>query len=451
MGKLFGTDGVRGTANTELSALLALKIGSASAYVLRKKHEGAKMLIGRDPRISGDILESAMAAGICSLGVDVYLTGVVPTPAVAFLTQHIQADAGIVISASHNQMQDNGMKFFGSDGYKLSDEIEAEIEDQVDGFDAIPRPEGAGVGRMYRAQDLVEDYLEHLRRMFSYSLDGMKIALDCANGAVYELAPRLFCELGARPIVINDQPDGININLNCGSLYPAAVQGLVQENDAHLGLAFDGDGDRAILVDEKGRLVNGDHVLAMCALSLARQSRLPGNAIVSTVMSNIGLEITLARNDISLVRTQVGDRYVSDEMRRTGITLGGEKSGHVIFAEHATTGDGVVTALQVLTIMCETGKPLSELADQMEEFPQLLINVPVRDKDGWDRVPEIISAIKAGEERLAGRGRVFVRASGTEKLIRVMAEGPDMSELEEITQEICAAVEGALGTSEFAA
>ena len=444
MDKLFGTDGVRGTANTELSALLALKLGSASAYVLRQKHEGAKMLIGRDPRISGDILESAMASGICSLGVDVYLAGVVPTPAVAFLSQMMHADAGIVISASHNPMRDNGIKFFGSDGYKLPDEIEAEIEEQVRKFNKLPRPEGAGVGRMYRAQHLVDSYLDHLRRIFPHRLDGMKAILDCANGAVYELAPRLFSELGAHITAINNQPDGTNINANCGSLHPEALRELVVRNGAQIGMAFDGDGDRAILVDEKGKLVDGDHVMAICAKHLAAKDRLPGRAVAATVMSNIGLELALAQDNITLLRTQVGDRYVSDEMRRTGAIIGGEKSGHIIFAEHSTTGDGMVTALQILDIMLETGKPLSELAAQMEEFPQLLINVPVKKKDGWDAVPEILSAVKTGEERLSGRGRVFVRASGTERLIRVMAEGPDLAELQEITGEICSAVKKAL-------
>lgn len=425
--------------------MLAVQLGSASAYVLRQKHEGAKMLIGRDSRISGDILESAMAAGICSLGVDAYLTNIVPTPCVAFLTRHMHADAGVVISASHNPMADNGIKFFGADGYKLQDEIEAEIEEQVANFDNLPRPEGAGVGRMYRAHDLVEEYLKHLKAISSHPLNRVKIVLDCANGAVYELAPRLFSELGAKVLAINNDPDGTNINLNSGSLYPKALQALVVEERAHLGLAFDGDGDRAILVDEKGRLVDGDHVLAICGLDLARKNRLPGNAVVSTVMSNIGLEIALARENVRLVRTQVGDRYVSDEMRKSGAILGGEKSGHVIFTEHSTTGDGMVTALRVLGVMLETGKSLSELAGQMEEFPQLLVSIPVRNKSGWEKVPEIASAIKSAEKRLAGRGRILVRASGTEKLIRVMAEGPDQSELEEIVEEICTVVKCKMG------
>lgn len=447
MGKLFGTDGVRGIANTELSADLALKLGSAAAYVLRKKHEGAKMLIGRDPRISGDILESAMAAGICSLGVDVYLTGVIPTPAVAFLSSLMHADAGIVISASHNPMRDNGIKFFGADGYKLNDDIEAEIEEQMSNYDQMPRPEGAGVGRMYHAEGLAENYLDHLKRTFPYSLKGLRIVLDCANGAVYDIAPKLFYELGASVTTVNDHPNGTNINLNCGSLYPHALQELVVRERAHLGLAFDGDGDRAILVDEKCRTVDGDHIIAICGLHLAGKNALPNNAVVATVMSNIGLEVALREGGVSLVRAQVGDRNVSDEMRRTGIALGGEKSGHVIFSKHSTTGDGLVTALQVLGVMLETGKPLSELASQMQEFPQLLINVPVTDKDAWAEIPTVTSAIKAGKDRLNGRGRVFVRASGTEKLVRVMAEGPDMKELEEITATICGEIKRYLGAA----
>lgn len=445
MADLFGTDGVRGVANTELSAFLGLKLGAASAYVLRKKHEGAKILIGRDPRISGDIIESAMAAGICSLGVDVYLVGVVPTPAVAFLSRQIQADAGVVISASHNQMQDNGLKFFGGDGYKLNDGIESEIEDHVDNFEDLPYPVGAGVGRMFRAEELVESYLEHLKAGFPVNLNGIKIILDCANGAVSHLAPRLFADLGAEVTAVNSEPDGLNINLNAGSLHPQTLRNLVMEEKAHLGLAFDGDGDRAILVDEKGNLIHGDHLLAICALHMASTGRLNPRIVVSTVMSNIGLEMLLARENIQFIRTQVGDRYVSDEMRRTDAVLGGEQSGHVILKEHSTTGDGMVTGLEVLSVMLQSGRPLSELAAQLQTLPQLLVNVRVKSLNGWREIPEIAQAVEEGEERLAGRGRVFVRASGTEKLIRVMAEGPDMKELEDITEQIASQVRRALG------
>lgn len=436
MRKLFGTDGVRGTANIELSPLLALKLGSSSALVLRRKHKGAKILIGRDPRISGDILESAMAAGICSMGVDVYLTGVIPTPAVSYLTKQINADAGVVISASHNPMKDNGIKFFGSDGYKLPDEIESEIEQNLENFDDFNRPKGADVGRMYHSHDLGFRYLDHIKDSIPLDLSGLKIVLDCSNGALSEYAPLLFNSLGAETVITNCEPDGININENCGSLYPKKLQDTVKKHGASIGMAFDGDGDRAILVDEKGRTVDGDHVMAICSIHFAAKGQLPHNSVVATVMSNIGLEAALRDKGISLVRTKVGDRYVSDEMRKSGVVIGGEKSGHLIFSDFSTTGDGLITALQVMKTMLESGKPLSELADQMKEYPQLLINIPVKNKNNWETIPSISDIIKKGEESLAGKGRVFVRASGTERLIRVMAEGPDINELEQITSMI---------------
>lgn len=436
MRKLFGTDGVRGTANTELSPLLALKLGSASALVLRRKHKGAKMLIGRDPRISGDILESAMAAGICSMGVDVYLTGVVPTPAVSYLTKQINADAGVVISASHNPMKDNGIKFFGSDGYKLPDEIESEIEQNLESFDDFNRPKGADVGRMYHSHDLGFRYLDHIKDSIPLDLAGLKIVLDCSNGALSEFAPMFFSSMGAETVITNCEPDGININENCGSLYPKKLQDAVMKHRANIGMAFDGDGDRAILVDEKGRTVDGDRIMAICSIHLAGKCLLPHNSIVATVMSNIGLEAALRDKGISLIRTKVGDRYVSDEMRKSGFVIGGEKSGHLIFSDYSATGDGLITALQILKTMLESSKPLSELADQMKEYPQLLINIPVRSMTNWESIPAISEIIRQGEESLSGKGRVFVRASGTERLIRVMAEGPDLDELEKITSMI---------------
>jgi phosphoglucosamine mutase len=445
MARLFGTDGVRGIANTELSPTLALKLGAASAYVLRGRHSEAKILMGRDPRISGDILESAMASGICSIGVDVYLTGVAPTPAVAFMTQLMQADAGVVISASHNPMRDNGIKFFGADGYKLPDEIEDEIEARMKNFKNLARAEGAGVGRMFRVHDMIDGYVSHLISSFPHKLGGIKLVLDCANGAVCEAGPKIFSALGADVEVIHNKPDGININDNCGSQHLDDLRRAVLSAGAQAGMAFDGDGDRAILVDEKGRAVDGDRVMAICAIHLAREGRLPHSAVVATVMSNMGLEVALRREGISLVRTRVGDRYVSDEMRRTGIIVGGEKSGHLIFSRHSTTGDGLVTALQVLNVMLLTGKPLSELGAMVEEFPQTLVNVPVKDKNGWENVPEVGNVIKESEQRLAGRGRVLVRASGTENLIRVMTEGPDLAELQEITGAICDVVKSKLG------
>lgn len=437
MGKrLFGTDGVRGVANTELSPLLALKLGSASAFILRRKHTGANILIGRDPRISGDILESAIAAGLCSMGVDVYLAGVIPTPAVSYLTKIMNADAGIVISASHNPMKDNGIKFFGPDGCKLPDDVELEIENSIDAFDDFDRPTGGDVGYMYRVHDISNKYIEFIRSTFQYSLDGMKIVVDCANGSFSEFAPGFLESLGAEVISINSEPNGTNINENCGSLYPKTLQDMVKNNNAHVGFAYDGDGDRVILVDDLGRIVDGDRVIALWAMHMKRQGKLPKDSVVSTVMSNIGLEIALRDQGIKLLRTQVGDRYVSEEMRSSGAAIGGEKSGHLIFSEYSVTGDGLLTSLQVLKTMIEENKPLSVLADQMKEYPQLLINIPVKNKDNWESITSISNAVKEGEERLAGKGRVFVRASGTEQLIRVMAEGPDLTEIEEITSYI---------------
>ena len=445
MKKLFGTDGVRGLANVELSPLLALKLGTTAAHVIIERKQNNRVLVGRDPRISGDILESAMVAGICSQGVDAILAGVVPTPGVAYLTTSTSAAAGVVISASHNPVKDNGIKFFGPDGYKLDDAVEASIEAHIEQFDEFPKPQGGDVGNIFRRHELVWEYAEHVKSTFSGSLAGMSLVIDCANGAASELAPRVFEELGAQVTAINCNPNGVNINKDCGSLHPEQMASKGGEVGADVGLSFDGDADRAILADERGELVDGDHVMALYALHRARTGGLPTNSVVATIMSNIGLELALAKENISLVRTSVGDRYVSDEMRRSGAVVGGEKSGHIIFSEHATTGDGMITVLQVLSIMNATGKRLSELASEMEEYPQLLVNVKVRTRDGWDQDKEILSAIRDAEAKLEGRGRVVVRPSGTEKLIRVMAEGPDQQELEGLVGQICDAVKKSLG------
>jgi phosphoglucosamine mutase len=442
---LFGTDGVRGLANIELSPLLALQLGTAAAHVIVEHKRNARILIGRDPRISGDILESAMVAGVCSQGLDAFLVGVISTPGVAYLTASTGASAGIVISASHNPVQDNGIKFFGPDGYKLDDDVEAEIEQHVPRFEHLPRPSGGEVGRMYRKHELAWEYAQHVKTAATRRLDGMKIIVDCANGASSELAPQILTEIGATIECINCSPNGININAKCGSLHPELLQQKVMDAGADVGLAFDGDADRVILIDERGDIVDGDRVMAIYGLRMAKTGELHGNAVVATVMSNIGLEIALARENIKLVRTPVGDRCVSDEMRRIGAIVGGEKSGHVILSKYATTGDGMVTALQILSIMVESGKKLSELAGVMEEFPQILINVPVRDRNGWESIDEITSAITSAEQKLEGRGRVFVRPSGTEKLIRVMAEGPDMDELDKLAGDIAEAVQKSLG------
>ena len=440
MEKLFGTDGVRGLANTELSPLLALKLGTTAAHVLIERKTDATVLVGRDPRLSGDILESALVAGICSQGVDAILVGVIPTPAVAFLTVESGSAAGAVISASHNPVKDNGIKFFGPDGYKLDDAIEAAIETQIENFDSFHRPSGGAVGHLRRCHELAEKYVEHVKSSISGRLDGMKLVIDCANGAASEFGPRVFSDLGAQVHCMHCQPNGTNINENCGSMHTTAMREETVARGADAGLSFDGDADRAILVDEKGEVVDGDHVMAICALHCASTTCLPQNSVVGTVMSNIGLEIALKRRGIDLVRAPVGDRYVSEEMRRSGAIIGGEKSGHIIFSCHTTTGDGIITALQVLQVMRQTGKTLSELASVMEEFPQILLNVRVNQRNGWDETPEIQAAIAEAEHQLLGRGRILVRASGTEKLIRVMAEGPDLGELETLTEQVAAVV-----------
>lgn len=445
MGRLFGTDGVRGLANVELSPLLALKLGATAAHVLIERKSNTQVLVGRDPRISGDILESALVAGICSQGVDAILAGVIPTPGVAYLTAKKGAEAGVVISASHNPVKDNGIKFFGPDGYKLDDSVEAAIEEQIESFDAFPRPGGAEVGNFFRKHELVWEYAEHIKNTAPAPLGGMKVVIDGANGAASEIAPRIFHEMGAKTLCLNCTPNGININEGSGSLHPEQVSLLVVQSGADVGMSFDGDADRVILADEKGRIVDGDHIMAIYALHLARNGGLPANKVIGTVMSNIGLEIALGRESIDLARTPVGDRYVSDEMRKTGAVVGGEKSGHIILSKYTTTGDGMVTALQILSVMIATGKKLSELAEEMEEFPQLLINVKVARRDGWDRESSILSAICDVEDKLKGRGRVVVRPSGTEKLIRVMAEGPDQTELEELVGYICDAVRKTMG------
>ena len=447
MAKLFGTDGVRGLANSELSPLLAMKLGTTAAHVIIERKQNTRVLVGRDPRISGDILESAMIAGICSQGVDAVLAGVIPTPGVAYLTRTTSAAAGVVISASHNKVEDNGIKFFGPDGYKLDDSVENSIEEQIDDFDRFHKPIGGDVGNIFRSHELAWEYAEHVKRTATAPLTGLRVVIDPANGAASELAPVVFGDLGARVTSLSCAPNGVNINDNCGSLYPEQMISRVVEVGADVGLAFDGDADRVILADENGRMVDGDHVMAICALHAVRNGELATRRVIGTTMSNLGLEVVLRDAGISLVRTAVGDCYVSDEMRRTGAEIGGEQSGHIILLPHTTTGDGMITALRVISIMLETGKRLSELADQMTEYPQLLVNVPVANRDGWENQPSIRSAINDADKRLRGRGRLLVRASGTERLIRVMAEGPDMDEIETLVNRIAEAVAASMGNA----
>lgn len=445
--KLFGTDGVRGIANTELTPLLAYSLGVSAAKVLGRSH-APRFVVGRDTRISGTLLEAALSAGISAMGGEIVSADVVPTPAVASITREEGFDAGIVISASHNPFRDNGIKFFGPDGYKLADALEAEIEAGVKGALTAVGPSGEGVGRISRDPALAAHYAEHLEEsMQGVSLSGVKIVLDAAHGANYELGPRVMRDLGADVTCFGCEPNGININAGVGSLYPQNVQEHTVSEGAAIGMAFDGDADRVILVDEKGRLVDGDRVMLIVGKHLAAQGLLARNTVVGTIMSNMGLEVALKQHGLNLVRTGVGDRYVCEEMRREGYTIGGEKSGHIIFGHLTTTGDGLLTALQVLKVMIETGKPLSELADGMTEYPQLLLGVRVTDRNSWKTITEIQDAILKAETCLAGRGRINVRASGTEKLVRVMVEGPEKSEIDRIAHEVAGLIEAKVGAT----
>ncbi len=443
--KLFGTDGVRGVANTELTPLLAMRLGAAAARALGRGHT-PRFVVGRDTRISGTLLESALAAGLCSMGAQVVTAGVVPTPAVAGIARMQNFDAGVVISASHNPFGDNGIKFFGGDGYKLDDALEAEIESHVAEVDTWAKPSGAGVGRLTHDTHLCDLYAGHLEdTMDGVTLQNVKIVLDGANGANSALGPRVVTDLGADVVTLSCAPDGLNINAGCGSLHPQEMQRRTVEEGADIGLAFDGDADRVMLSDEKGRLVDGDRVMCLIGRHLAASGKLAHGTVVGTIMSNMGLEAALKQSDLTLLRTAVGDRYVSEAMRGGGYVLGGEKSGHLIFGHLTTTGDGLLTALQVLKVMRETGKPLSALADQMTEYPQVLLGVKVRDRQTWASDPDIQRAIADAEQRLNGRGRINVRASGTEKLVRVMAEGPDQAEIDTLARDLIALIAEKVG------
>jgi len=443
--KLFGTDGVRGVANTELTPSLALALGAAAARALGRGHT-PRFIVGRDTRISGTLLESALAAGLCSMGAQVVTAGVVPTPAVANIARIQNFDAGVVISASHNPFADNGIKFFGGDGYKLDDTLEAEIESHLPQVDTWTRPSGAGVGRLTHDAALADLYAGHLEdTLDGVSLAGLRIVLDSANGANHALAPRVVTDLGADVIALHCDPDGININAGCGSLHPEEMMRKTVSEGADIGLAFDGDADRVILSDEKGRKVDGDRVMLVVGRHLASQGKLANNTVVGTIMSNMGLEVALRESGLTLLRTGVGDRYVSEAMSQDGHILGGEKSGHLIFGHLTTTGDGLLTALQVLKVMRETGQPLSTLVDQMTEYPQILLGIKVRDRQSWSSDPDIQKAIAQAETQLAGRGRINVRASGTEKLVRVMAEGPDQPEIDALAHEIASLVQKKVG------
>lgn len=441
MGKMFGTDGVRGVANSELSPELAFKLGRAAAHVLARDSAVNRMVIGKDTRISGDMLESALVAGICSAGVDVFKLGVMPTPAIAYLTRDLKAAGGVVISASHNPVDDNGIKFFSASGFKLPDATEADIEALVEADCAgIPYPTGGSVGRAYQLDDAADRYVKYAKGIFSTPIRKTRIVVDCANGAAYQVAPRILRELGAAVLAISNQPDGININKRCGSTHPEALMDAVIATGADLGLAFDGDADRVLAVDSSGRLVDGDQIMVICARHMQEKGLLAANTVVVTVMSNLGLHLALRDSGIRVVETKVGDRYVLEELLRTGACFGGEQSGHIISLNHNTTGDGVLTALQLLTVLQESGRSLDQLASQMEKFPQLLENVPVEDQSLVMNSAVLAGAIKEIERELDGKGRVLVRPSGTEPLVRVMVEGKDMEQLKDITGRLVALI-----------
>ena len=449
MRKLFGTDGVRGVANLEpMTSEIAMQLGRAAAHMFMRRAGRHQVVIGKDTRLSGYMLESALTSGICSMGVDVLLVGPLPTPAIAFLTRSLRADAGVVISASHNPYQDNGIKFFSNEGFKLPDELEARIE-QLIISDEIKhlRPTADAIGKAYRIDDAEGRYIEFVKRSLPRDLDfqGIKLVVDCANGAGYKVAPAVFRELGAEIEVIANTPDGMNINDGCGAVHPERLQEAVRRHGAHIGIALDGDADRAIFVCEQGTIIDGDHVMASLVLDLHAQGQLACQTVVGTVMSNFGLEIAMKKAGIQLMRTPVGDRYLMERMLADGYNFGGEQSGHFIFLDHNTTGDGLISALQILSLMKRTGKPLSELAKAMTAVPQILLNVKVKHKPDLNQIPDIQQAIKSAEVTLNGSGRVLVRYSGTESLLRIMVEGERDSTIREVADHLAEIVRARIG------
>jgi phosphoglucosamine mutase len=428
MGRLFGTDGVRGVANTELTGELAYRLGRAAVLCLAERGQTRPdVVVGRDTRASGEFLEAALSAGICSAGGDAVLVGVCTTPGVAFLTRILGAGAGVVISASHNPAEYNGIKFFGESGYKLPDEVEDAIEAATRADDG-PRPHGRGVGRVLGSADSIHRYLAHVEATAQATLEGMRVVVDCANGAAARLAPPLLRRLGAEVIPIHDRPDGWNINEGCGANQPDVVALAVADAEADAGVAHDGDADRAMFADHTGQVVDGDQVLAACALDLHGRGHLEGNAVVTTVMANLGFRLAMADAGIEVLETRVGDRYVLEEMQRSGAVVGGEQSGHIIFLRHATTGDGLLTAVQFLSLARRRGVGLSELGACMRRFPQVLENVLVGRPDALDGAGPVWDAVREAEQALGDRGRVLVRPSGTEPMVRVMVEAPTEEE-----------------------
>lgn len=458
MTRLFGTDGVRGVANQELTPELAYALGRYGASVLLQEGTGARpqVLVGRDTRISGQMLEAALTAGITSVGADVIQAGILPTPAVAYLTRAWQVDAGVMISASHNPVADNGIKFFSRDGFKLLDSIEDEIQAVIESKapsgklsllpnDELPRPVGKDVGRVQVRTDCLDTYVDFLKSTVTSDLSGIRVVVDCGHGAAYKVTPRILRELGATVISLYDEPDGTNINVACGSTHPQALAAAVKEHKADMGLAHDGDADRVIAIDEQGNIIDGDYIMVICGLHLLRQGRLNHNRMAVTVYSNLGVRAALRAAGGDVVVTANGDRYVLEAMQNQGLNLGGEQSGHIIFLDHNTTGDGVLTALQLLGVVKERALPLSALAKQLEKYPQVLRNVPVTDKRGWEENLRIQEAIARATELLGDQGRIFVRASGTEPLIRVMAEGPSPDIVGQAVSMVAKTIQAELG------
>ncbi|MCJ0930184.1 phosphoglucosamine mutase [Virgibacillus halodenitrificans] len=448
MGKYFGTDGVRGIANKGLTPELAFKLGRFGGYVLTKETQRPKVIVGRDTRISGHMLEGALVAGLLSIGAEVMRLGVISTPGVAYLTKATSSQAGVMISASHNPVEDNGIKFFGPDGFKLSDAQENEIEQLMEEEDNLPRPTGGDVGTVNDYFEGGQKYLSFLKDTIDNDFEGIRIALDCAHGATSSLATHLFADLEADIFSIGSSPDGLNINDGVGSTHPETLQAFVEEKNADIGLAFDGDGDRLIAVDEKGNIVDGDQIMFICAKYMNEKGFLRKNTVVSTVMSNIGFYKAIEKNGMRSDKTAVGDRYVMEEMRKGGYNLGGEQSGHIIFLDYNTTGDGMLSAIQLVNVMRETGKPLSELADEMAIFPQVLKNVKVIDKNEALSNSRINEEIEAVEKELGDQGRVLVRPSGTEPLVRVMVEAPTKEECEKYVDQVANVIDQLLGMKE---
>lgn len=440
MARLFGTDGVRGEANVTLLPEMAYRLGrAATIYFGKESDEQPLIIIGRDTRISGEMFESALTAGICSAGGRAMLAGIIPTPAIAYLARKHKAKAGIVISASHNPFHDNGIKFFGGDGYKLPDAVEDELEaivHQLETDDNYPRPTAEHIGHIEYRTDLLNQYMEFVLSTCKERFDGVKVVLDCANGAAYEAMPKILRRLGANVKVIHALPNGTNINDGCGSTHLESLQKAVLENGADFGIAHDGDADRCLCVDEKGQVIDGDHILVMCAMDMMKEGKLPYNTVVTTVMTNIGFHQAIKKAGGRAEITKVGDRYVLENMLKNGYKIGGEQSGHIIFTDFSTTGDGLITALQVLSSLKRSGRKASDLTALMTTYPQLLVNVKVATKEGWETNEAIKEAIAEGDKELGENGRILVRPSGTEPLIRVMAEGPDQAQLDRICHAI---------------